>query len=200
MANWFTADPHFGSDSKEVLVRDARPFKDIEEYTSEQIRIWNSQASESDYIYVLGDFCNYNSTEKDYKSGLAVSKQIRANIILIVGNQETRVTRDYFDGDFEAFRNYCLTDPDYSFYDVKRDDYIDIQGERFFLTHEPKDHDKECESLFGHVHRTGGLWRSFGFNVGVDLNHFRLFSEDDITLMLEKRNKYWDRDIENFRI
>ena len=45
MSNWYTADTHFGSDSKEVLVRDNRPFKDINEYTKEQVRIWNEQAS-----------------------------------------------------------------------------------------------------------------------------------------------------------
>ena len=196
MSNWYTADPHFGSDSVSIMKRDNRPFKDIAEYTAEQVRIWNEQASSDDTIYVIGDFCNYNAHEKDYVSGLAVSKQINAHIILITGNGEDRVIREYFGGDFEKFREYCLTDPAFKFQDVIRNTYVDIRGEKFFLTHKPTDHDKECQTLFGHTHRYGGLWKPFGFNVGVDLNSFRLFGDDDIMFMLSKKKDYWDEDME----
>lgn len=195
MSNWYTADSHFGSDSVTVLQRDNRLFKDNAEYTAEQVRIWNEQASSDDTIYVIGDFCNYNSTEKDYISGLAVSKQINAHIILITGNSEDRVIRDIFGGDYEKFREYCLTDPNFKFEDVIRNTYVDINGEKFFLTHKPTDHDKECQTLFGHTHRYGGLWKPFGFNVGVDLNHYRLFGDDDIMFMLSKKKIYWDEDM-----
>ena len=53
MNNWYTADPHFGSDSISVLKRDNRLFKDNAEYTAEQVRIWNEQASSDDTIYVI---------------------------------------------------------------------------------------------------------------------------------------------------
>ena len=195
MSNWYTADSHFGSDSVTVLHRDNRLFKDNAEYTAEQVRIWNEQASSDDTIYVIGDFCNYNSTEKDYISGLAVSKQINAHIILITGNSEDRVIRDVFGGDYEKFREYCLTDPHFKFEDVIRNTYVTINGEKFFLTHKPTDHDKECQTLFGHTHRYGGLWKPFGFNVGVDLNHYRLFGDDDIMFMLGKKKIYWDEDM-----
>ena len=62
MGNFYTADTHFGSDSKAILIRDNRPFKDINEYTEEQVRIWNEQASSDDTIYVIGDFCNCGPT------------------------------------------------------------------------------------------------------------------------------------------
>ena len=45
MSNWYTADSHFGSDSVTVLQRDNRLFKDNAEYTAEQVKIWNEQAS-----------------------------------------------------------------------------------------------------------------------------------------------------------
>lgn len=195
MSNWYTADSHFGSDSVTVLQRDNRLFKDNAEYTAKQVRIWNEQASSDDTIYVIGDLCNYNSTEKDYISGLAVSKQINAHIILITGNSEDRVIRDVFGGDYEKFREYCLTDPHFKFEDVIRNTYVTINGEKFFLTHKPTDHDKECQTLFGHTHRYGGLWKPFGFNVGVDLNHYRLFGDDDIMFMLSKKKIYWDEDM-----
>lgn len=200
MGNFFTADTHFGLDSKAILIRDNRPYKDINEYTADQVRIWNEQASSDDTIYVIGDFCNCspknekNFIEKDFRSGLTVSKQINAHIILIIGNNEQRVIDDYFDGSFDKFREYCMTDPSCKFDDVKLNDYVDINDEKFFLTHKPTDHVDHCLNLFGHVHRGLGVWRPYGFNVGVDLNHFRLFSEDDIVYLLGQKKKYWDID------
>lgn len=194
MSNWYTADTHFGSDSNDILVRDMRPFKNIAEYTEEQVRIWNEQASYDDTIYVIGDFCNYNHHEKDYESGLAVSKLVNAHIVFIIGNSEERVINDHFGGDFNRFRDYCLMNPEFKFDDVLKNTYLDINGIRFFLTHRPVNHDKDCLNLFGHVHRGIGLWRPFGFNVGTDLNHFQLFGDDDIMFLMKQKKEYWDID------
>ncbi len=194
---WYTADTHFGSDSHAILIRDMRPFGSIAEYTREQVRIWNEQAAPDDLIYALGDFCNFNYRETDWQSGLAVSAQIRARIILITGNSEERVIRTYFDGDFERFRACCLRDKRFRFEDVRKNAYVTICGERFFLTHKPTDHDPGCLNLYGHTHRSGGLWKRYGFNVGVDLNHFRLFGEDDIRILLDQKNGFWDHDPDN---
>lgn len=194
MSNWYTADTHFGSDSNDILIRDMRPFKNIAEYTEEQVRIWNGQASSDDTIYVIGDFCNYNHHEKDYESGLAVSKLVNAHIVFIIGNSEERVINDHFGGDFNRFRDYCLMNPEFKFDDVLKNTYLDINGIRFFLTHRPVNHDKDCLNLFGHVHRGIGLWRPFGFNVGTDLNHFQLFGDDDIMFLMKQKKEYWDID------
>lgn len=194
MKNWYMADSHFGADSNEIIMRENRPFKDIAEYTSEQVRIWNGQASSDDVIYAIGDFCNYNRSEKDYKSGLAVSSQINAQVILIIGTQEERVIRDIFGGSFEKFREYCLSEPSFRFKDVVRNAYTTIRGKKFFMTHDPIDHDRECLNLFGHTHRAGGIYRPYGFNVGVDLNHFKLFGDEDIMFMLEQKTEYNDSD------
>ena len=197
MANWYTADAHFGTDSKEILIRDNRPYKDITEYTEDQIRIWNEQASEDDTIYVIGDFCNYfPGKEYDYMSGLKVSSQIRAHIILITGNNEDRVIENFFDGDFEKFREFCLNEPSIKIDDVRKNDYVTIDGQKFYLTHRPVDHADDCLTLFGHVHRGLGLYRPYGFNVGVDLNHFRLFGDSDIKYLLGQKSKYWDKDVD----
>ena len=194
MSNWYMADTHFGADSNDIIERENRPFKDNLEYAEEQVRIWNEQASADDTIYAIGDFCNYNSFEKDFMSGLAVSSRVNARIILFIGNQEERVIRDHFDGDFEKFRKFCLDEPSFRFEDVVRNTYIDIRGEKFFLTHDPVDHDKTCLNLFGHIHRAGGLYRPYGFKVGVDLNHFELFGDDDIMYMLDQKINFNDKD------
>ena len=49
-------------------------------------------------------------------------------------------------------------------------------------------------NLFGHSHRAIGLYTPYGFNVGCDLNHFRLYSENDIAHLLYMKNEYWDKD------
>ena len=193
--NWYTADTHFGS--KDIIRREMRPFRDGSEYTREQIRIWNEQASPEDTIYVLGDFCNYSSLEKNFEAGLEVSRQVQAGLILVTGTSEERVIQGCFDGDFERFRAYCLNDERFRFRDVVRNAYTIIGGERFFLTHKPTDHDAQCLNLFGHTHRANGLWRPFGFNVGTDLNHFRLFGDDDILYLLDQKNRFWDHDPDN---
>ena len=53
------------------------------------------------------------------------------------------------------------TNAAFKFHDVLRDAYVNIRGEKFFLTHKPTDHDKKYQTLFGHTHRYGGLWNPF---------------------------------------
>lgn len=190
---WFTADTHFGNDSNDILRREMRPFSSPAEYTAEQVRIWNEQASPDDTVYVIGDFCNSNSFEKDYISGLAVSRLVHAHLILITGNQEDRVISERFDGSFERFRDFCLDREQFHFDDVKRNDYVTVCGQKFFLVHYPADHDRQCLNLFGHTHRGGGLYRPYGFNVCTDLNHFRLFGEEEIRTLLDQKT-WWDHD------
>ena len=44
-----------------------------------------------------------------------------------------------------------------------------------------------------------GVYKSFGFHIGCDLNHFRLFSESDINAFLIAKKEYWDKD-ENLKL
>ena len=44
-----------------------------------------------------------------------------------------------------------------------------------------------------------GIYKSFGFNVGCDLNHFKLYSENDIKQLLKMKSLYWDKD-ENLKL
>ena len=69
----------------------------------------------------------------------------------------------------------------------------------FFITHKPKDCSNYCLNLFGHSHRAMGVYKSFGFNIGCDLNHFKLYSEKDIGFLIYMKNTYWDKD-ENLKL
>lgn len=60
--------------------------------------------------------------------------------------------------------------------------------------HKPIEYNKDMKNLFGHVHRSCGLYKPWGINIGCDLNHFRLYSETDIDFLFKMKNKYWDTD------
>ena len=49
-------------------------------------------------------------------------------------------------------------------------------------------------NLFGHTHRGTGLWKSFGLNVGIDMNYFRPFSETEILRLLKQKREWMDND------
>lgn len=189
---FFTSDTHFGSNPS--LEREIRPFKTHQEYKEYQIKVWNSQAGANDIIFHLGDFLNYNKSEKTgWEEVLEIPKEVVAPIVLIIGNNEERVVQECFGGDFAAFRNFCL---ERGFKDVKHGIYLTFGGEKFFLNHFPSLHKDDAINLFGHVHRITGLYKPYGFNVSADLSHFFLLSEDYIFHLIDEREKYWDDDVD----
>lgn len=66
-------------------------------------------------------------------------KKIKAKLVLIVGNNEGRLIKDCFDNDFEKFKDFCMK---LGFFDVKKDEYLEIEGIHFYLTHRPYNHKK----------------------------------------------------------
>lgn len=190
---FFTSDTHFGTE--EILKRENRPFNSIEDFENAIVKIWNSQAKESDIIYHLGDFVNYNRNNKsEWKEVLNIVQRINAKVILLVGNNEQRIIDECCNGNFELFKQICI---DAGFLDVKRDDILKINDKLFYLNHFPKNFKDGYINLFGHTHRTTGLWKPYGLNMGCDLNHFYLFSESEIERILVFKNLYWDTDIDN---
>ncbi len=186
---FFTSDTHFGSD--EILIRDNRPFKNYKDFQKKIITIWNKQAKKGDVIYHLGDFIDFVfNKESDWKNGLNLVKKIKAQVVLIIGNNEQRLISRIFKNNFDSFREYCLS---LGFKDVKLNDKIEINGKRFFLTHEPKDYKERYINLFGHNHRVTGFWKPFGINVSCDLNHFKLYDMIEIDKIFYSKNKYWDK-------
>ena len=188
--NYFTSDTHFGDDS--ILKQDLRPFKNAKQFAKRLIKTWNRQAKRDDVIYVVGDFLDCDGVGYDsWKNSLKLVKKIKAKVVLIIGNNEQRVVKYYFDDNFEKFKEYCL---EVGFADVLVNTIIKMRDKEFFLTHKPFDYNPNYFNLFGHMHASGGLYKPFGLNVGCDLSHFRLLSENDIFHFIEKKAKYWDKD------
>lgn len=187
---YFTSDIHFSD--KDTLKNDNRPFKSTKQFDSYIIKLWNKQAKKGDTIFVIGDFIDCNGDGHDnWKKAIKYVKKIHADIVLITGNNEDRVIKYYFNNIFDDFKNYCLS---LGFKEVHKSLIIDLCGHQFNLVHKPKNYKENTLNLFGHSHRAMGLYKPFGFNIGCDLNHFRLYSENDIKHLLTMKEKYWDKD------
>lgn len=187
---YFTSDIHF--DDEDTLINDNRPFKSTKSFDRCFIKMMNKQAKKGDTIYVVGDFVDCNGENHDsWKKSILYVKKIKADVVLIMGNNEDRVVKYYFDNDFDKFRDYCLS---IGFKDVCKNMIIRFNKKEFYLVHKPIHYNPDILNLFGHIHRSGGLYKPFGLNVGCDLNHFRLYSEEDIEFMLNMKSTYWDKD------
>jgi len=192
---FFTSDLHLKSEN--ILKTDNRPFKNPRQFEKTLIRLWNRQAGPNDMIYVIGDFFDYHDeTSQHWQECFRFLKKLKAKVMLILGNNEQRIIKNCFDNNFEDFRDFCIKN---GFCDVKQNDKVIIENVEFFLTHKPKECDKTTLNLFGHSHRAMGVYKSFGFNIGCDLNHFKLYSEEDIKHLLYMKTTYWDKD-ENLKL
>ena len=187
---YFTSDIHFCDPV--TFKDDSRPFNNITEYDNYIVKNYNKIVDKNDTLYVIGDLMDCSNPSSPYwKDAARYIKKIKANIILIIGNNEQRVIDFFFDSNFDKFKEYCLS---IGIKDVKKDDYLSFGGYNFYLTHKPINHKKEYTNLFGHLHRSRGLWQSFGINVSCDINHYRPYSEDDILFQLSQKETYWDYD------
>ncbi len=177
------------------LKRENRPFKNWKTFYKKVIKLWNHQAKKGDIIYCIGDFVDYvPCRQNNCIYCLKLAKKINAKVILIIGNNEERFIRDCFENDFDKFRDFCIN---VGFYDVKKEEYLEIDGISFYLIHRPCNHKNNYLNLFGHTHRATGLWKPYGINVGCDLNHFRLYDLKEIKRLLSLKEKYWDNDEDN---
>ena len=187
---FFTSDIHFSDDFTRKV--DARPFKSTKAFDKFILKLWNKTAKKGDAIYVVGDFIDCDGEGCDsWKKSILYVKKVKADVVLIMGNNEERVVKYYYNNNFDAFKKYCLS---LGFKDVVKDMWLNFAGRDFFLTHKPINHKDGVINLFGHIHRSTGIYRPFGFNIGCDCNHFRLYSEEDILSLLEMRDKYWLKD------
>lgn len=201
MSLFFTADTHFCDDfalSFGHIKRDGRPFKDVNQMDRTMIRNFNKKAKKNDIIYCIGDFLNYNSFDlNSWKRGIKVVKKIKAKVVLIFGNQETRIMKEKFNDNYEKFKQFLL---DAGFYEVYEKGLElecvdnDKQNVKLYLNHYPSLTRKECFNLFGHIHNRCYVKR-YGINVGVDCNYFNLMSLKDVMNLKECIEKYMDEEV-----
>lgn len=168
---FFTADHHFGH--QKIIEYQPRPFSSLEEMDEKMIEIWNSQVSNSDRVYMVGDFAFYNPTK--------YITRINGNIHWIQGNHD-KVSQTWV----KAQRNIK------SFSQVK---LLRINGISISLCHYAlrtwKQMDKGAWHLYGHSHGHLPSYRT-SFDIGVDCHSFRLLEFDEVEAKMEilsKNNK-----------
>lgn len=192
---YFTSDIHF-SDT-ETFNLERRPFKNVQEFDKQIIKLWNKTMTENDTLYVVGDLLDCDGKESmGWEQTIKYIKKIKPQIILIIGNNEQRIIDCFFDGDFNKFRDYCLSN---GISEVVENLELEIDGIKFYLTHEPKDYKKGYVNLCGHLHRSRGLWYSFGLNMSCDLNHFRPYTKEELFFILSQKEKFYAND-KNFKV
>ena len=193
--NFFISDIHFCDTT--TFLEDNRPFKNITHYDKFMLKNLNKYVGKNDTLYILGDLMDCdNEKSRFWEKSAKYIKKIKGNIVLIMGNNEKRIVNFFFNGNFEKFKTYCKS---IGIDDVKYEDYISFGGYDFYLTHEPINYKKGFVTLFGHIHRSKGLWQSFGLNMSCDINHYRPYSEKDILFQLKEKEIYWNSD-ENLRL
>lgn len=187
---FFTSDIHFSDET--TLKSDLRPFKNTKHFDKHIIKTWNKQAKKTDTIYVVGDLLDCDGENHDvWKKSSLLIKKVKANIILIMGNNEDRIVKYFFNNNFDLFKEYCLN---LGIKEVYKNLTVKIKDNEFYLTHKPLDYNPDFINLFGHTHAAGGIYKPFGLNVSCDLHHYRLLSEDDIFHLLAKKEKFWNKD------
>ena len=111
---YFTSDIHFCD--LESMKEDNRPFKNIKSFDKFILKDWNKTAKEDDVIYVVGDLldCNSPSNKDEFEQikniwlkGLSYIKKVKAQVVLIIGNNEQRIIKHYFNNNYDDFVKIC---------------------------------------------------------------------------------------------
>lgn len=164
MADFFTADTHFGHSS--IIKYGRRPFRSVAEMDEALIERWNTTVGPEDRVFHLGDFCFKGS-----KLAQRYLERLSGRIILIQGNHDTENTAKLprFEASYDLF---ALTS----------------ERVRFVLCHYPLlEWDgvyKGAVHLHGHTHGRVPPTRQ-RCDVGVDVWDFRPVGVAEIVARLD---------------
>lgn len=95
---FFTADTHFFHEN--AIRFDSRPWGSLQEMHKEMLRRWNNKVSNSDHVYILGDFA-----WKTHPEAIKYLKEFHGNLHLIVGNHDSIGHKPYRDL-FTSIKDY----------------------------------------------------------------------------------------------
>jgi calcineurin-like phosphoesterase family protein len=128
---WFIADTHFGHTN--IIRYEKRPFASVQEMDEALIRNWNSCVSESDKIFILGDFAFMPGAEI-----VKTVENLNGYKVLILGNHDRHHSVTWWQkAGFNEVSAYPI-----------------IVNEFFILSHEPMyvNDNMPYANIFGHVH------------------------------------------------
>ena len=168
---FYTADLHW--DHKNIIRLSKRPFESLKDMQDIMWADWNATVSNSDDVYILGDFCFGVTTFIEY------IERLNGNLHFIRGNHDTepfvKIRKMKESGD-KRFRR-CFFHEDV--HEMKDD------GQRVVLCHYPlrewPGYFKKAIHLHGHCH--GNIGESFmegAYDVGVDVWDFKPVTLEEI--------------------
>lgn len=174
MKTWLTADWHLGEDRFDIMMR---PFSNPVDMICKFIENHNAVVSPDDRVIVVGDAIYQKAPH-----ALAAVARFNGRKTLIRGNHD----RVFSDQDLSPFFEQIVPEDE----GLK----IDLGGIPCYLIHYPTFAVPDRFNIVGHVH---GAWKFQlnSLNVGVDTNHFRPYSEDEIPKIFEAINKFYDGDV-----
>lgn len=164
---YYTSDLHLGDNT--IIAHENRPWKTVDEMNQALIDNWNSQVTDEDTVYVLGDFCFNGATR-----AIEFLKQLNGNIHLIRGNH------DYFMSQ-ESFYDWLVREQPADPIIETEGHYAHINDREYevILCHYPILYwdgmgDRGSIHLYGHMHSRLEMQHPNprAFNVGIDVNNY----------------------------
>lgn len=172
---FFTSDTHFFHAN--ILNFEHRPFKDVDDMNNQMIKLWNDKVTNSDSVYILGDF-SFGTVEETND----ILKKLNGKKILVLGNHDHFVKNHKFDQ--SAFLEIC---------NYKE---IEYSGKRIVMCHYPfASNDTKKFQLYGHIHSNTEdhihhcpfNLPDNSYNVGADVNQYTPISIQEILKIMEEK-------------
>ena len=149
-----------------------------------------SKLSDKDDLYILGNFIDFDIEDKPDESTvkylLSLIKYTKANVYLLIGEQEEHIIQYVFNSSYEKFRKYCLS---VGFTSVCISKQITVRDTAFVLNHYPRKYANGGISLFGYISAVTGWYAPYGINMDYSLYHLQLVSEDMLFYLLTKKEE-----------
>lgn len=164
---YYTSDLHLGNNN--IIGYENRPYKSVEEMDKALIDNWNSQVTDEDTVYVLGDFCF-----KGASKAIEYLKQLNGNIHLIRGNHDFFMgQQSFYDWLVSGQPNDPIVETDEHYAHIKDGEHEVILCHYPILYWEGMD-DRGSIHLYGHMHSRPAKQHPhpMAFNVGVDVNNY----------------------------
>lgn len=180
VVNYYTADTHFYH--KNIVKMENRPFKDVEEMNAFLINQWNSQVTNEDTVYHIGDFAlaTFNKT-------VEILEQLNGNKVIVGGNHdEDKIWLRIINERPDLIKDFIPV----GFKEKWGKDWV-------WFSHFPMSIGLRQDkwNVHGHIHSSESPFLN-QINVGVDSPHFKnlpfgrlLTQEDIIEVMGTKRAK-----------
>ena len=176
---FFTSDLHVGHNS--IIKHDNRPFRDMVHMKRVLIQRWNTRVSDTDRVYMLGDFSFAGMVESE-----EFLSQLNGQIVLVRGNHDSSARRLIKMGFHDVLENHRLWIDGIGYVYLSHFPYAGAEeGEKQRCPHKRIVDDGETLLLHGHVHGYY-VFRPRMINVGCMVHDYTVVSVDDIKLMIEK--------------